>query len=73
MLKKNPPVFSAVTTFVKDLSIVLAEGKKANCPLFLTAAAHQQNIMAVAHGWGREDDVAVSRLWEFMGVQVAED
>ncbi|ORX34751.1 NAD binding domain of 6-phosphogluconate dehydrogenase-domain-containing protein [Kockovaella imperatae] len=70
MLAKNPPVFSATTTFVKDLGLALSEGKRANCPLFLGAAAHQQFIRAVASGWAKEDDSAVSRLWEFMGIDV---
>ena len=71
MLAKSPPVLSAVTTFVKDLGIALAEAKKHNVPAFLATAAHQQFIRAVASGWGEDDDSAVSRLWEFMGIHIA--
>ena len=70
MVAQNPPVFSPVSTFVKDLGLVLAEGKKRNCPLFLGGAAHQQFIRAAAAGWLSEDDSAVSRLWDFMGIDV---
>ncbi|ORY34220.1 NAD binding domain of 6-phosphogluconate dehydrogenase-domain-containing protein [Naematelia encephala] len=70
MWMKDPPVMSATETFVKDLGIALAEGKRTNTPLWLAAAAHQQFIRAVAHGWGREDDSCVGRLWEPMGISV---
>lgn len=70
MLQAKPDVHSATNTFVKDLGIALSEAKKANCPVFLAAAAHQQFIRAAASGWGLEDDSSVSRLWEFMGVNI---
>ena len=71
MLRVKPPVLSATTIFVKDLGMVLSEAKRVNCPVFLAAAAHQQFIRAASSGWGGEDDSSVSRLWEFMGVNVA--
>lgn len=70
MRMANPPVHSALDTFVKDLSIVLAEAKAMDLPLFLGAAAHQQFIAASAMGLGREDDSAIVRLWEAYGVRV---
>lgn len=66
----NPPVHSALDTFVKDLSIVLTEAKAMDLPLFLGAAAHQQFIAASAMGLGKEDDSAIARLWEAYGVRV---
>ncbi len=73
MFLTNPPVFSATDSFVKDLSIVLAEAKRTSTPVWLAAAAHQQFIWAAAQGWGSEDDSSVSRLWEGLGVQVTLD
>lgn len=73
MLVSNPPVLSATEKFVKDLSIVLAEAKRTNTPIWLAAAAHQQFVWASAQGWGAEDDSAVSRLWEGLGIHVALD
>jgi len=70
MRQKNPPVFSATTTFVKDLGIVLSAAKSANCPVFLAAAAHQQFIRAASYGWQGADDSCVGRLWEYMGVDI---
>ena len=71
MRAEAPVVHSVLDTFVKDLAIVLTEGKKTNTPLFLAAAAHQQFIMASAAGFGREDDAAVVKLWRAYGVDVA--
>lgn len=73
MSVSNPPVHSTTDTLVKDLSIVLAEAKRTNTPVWLAAAAHQQFIWASAQGWGQEDDSSVSRLWEGLGVKVALD
>lgn len=73
MWQSRPPVHSAVDTFVKDLGIVLAEAKRVNCPLWFCAAAHQQFVAASGMGWGKEDDSWVSKLWEKMGITVAQD
>ena len=70
MLIANPPVVSATDDFVKDLSIVLAEAKRTSTPVWLAAVAHQQFVWAAAQGWGADDDSAVSRLWEGLGVRV---
>ena len=71
MRQSSPPVFSAMTTFVKDLTIVLAEGKRTNTPLFLTAAAHLQFLSAAASGLGSQDDGAIAQLWKTYGIDVA--
>lgn len=70
MKMANPPVHSALDTFVKDLSIVLAEAKALDLPLWLGAAAHQQFVAASAMGLGREDDASIVRLWEAYGARV---
>lgn len=73
MLKHNPPVHSALDTFVKDLGLVLSEARRLNTPLFLGAAAHQMLVQASASGLGKEDDSAIVRLWEKTGVDVRLD
>jgi putative dehydrogenase len=69
----QPPVHSALDTLAKDLGLVLAEAKLTYCPLFLGAAAQQQFVRASAMGYGQEDDSAVSKLWEVMGIKIASD
>jgi putative dehydrogenase len=70
MLQANPEPKATVNTFVKDLGLVLAEAKKNNIPLFLSAAAHQMFVQASSWGLGEEDDSSVVRLWEKSGVFV---
>jgi len=55
---------SAVNIFVKDLGIVLDTGRRETFPLPLTAAAHQQFLAAGAAGLGREDDIAVIKVFQ---------
>jgi putative dehydrogenase len=57
---------SAVNIFVKDLGIVLEEGKRNQFPLPLSAAAHQQYIGAAGIGLGGEDDSAVIKVYQKM-------
>ena len=70
MMSSNPPVHSSTATTSRTLGIVLAEGKRVKCPLFIAAAAHQQFVRATASGLAKEDDSSVSRLWEYLGVDV---
>jgi len=54
------------------LGMVLDESKRLGFPAFLTAAAHQMNLMGASHGWAREADGGIVRLWELMtGVSVS--
>lgn len=63
---------SAVNIFVKDLGIVLSQGKRFNIPLYLAATAHQQFLLAAAGGWAREDDSSVVKIYEKLtGITVA--
>ncbi|XP_024530101.1 uncharacterized protein LOC9660286 [Selaginella moellendorffii] len=55
---------SALNIFVKDLGIVLSEGREHVFPLPLAAAAHQQFLLGSSSGYGREDDAAVVKVWE---------
>jgi 3-hydroxyisobutyrate dehydrogenase len=57
---------SAVDIFVKDLGLVLDTAKK--LPLPLSATAHQMFKQASAAGHGREDDIAVAKI--FPGVRL---
>ncbi|TBU75812.1 3-hydroxyisobutyrate dehydrogenase [Pseudomonas daroniae] len=59
---------SAVDIFVKDLGLVLDSAQEAVFPLPLTASAHQMFKQASAAGLGREDDIAVAKI--FPGIQL---
>ncbi|WP_312937634.1 L-threonate dehydrogenase [Stutzerimonas nitrititolerans] len=59
---------SAVDIFVKDLGLVLDSAQDAVFPLPLTASAHQMFKQASAAGLGREDDIAVAKI--FPGVRL---
>ena len=54
---------SAVNIFIKDLGIVLDQGKKSVFPLPLSAAAHQMFLQAAAAGHGGEDNSAVIKIF----------
>ena len=58
---------SAVDIFVKDLSIVSAEGNRQDFPLPLTETALQQFKAAQDEGLGREDDAAVAKVYAKRG------
>lgn len=59
MLKRAPPVTSAVDIFVKDLHIVLSAGRSAGMGLPLAAAAHQMFLAESGSGNGLADDSQV--------------
>lgn len=59
---------SAVDIFVKDLGLVLETTQQSPFPLPLSAAAHQMFKQAAAAGLGREDDIAVAKI--FPGVRL---
>lgn len=72
MLEGDYTPLSAVDIFVKDLGIVLDQGRACRFPLPLAAAAHQQFLAAAAAGLGREDDAAVVKVYERLaGIDVA--
>jgi putative dehydrogenase len=54
---------SATDIFVKDLGIVLDQGRVDKFPLPMTAAAHQLFLAASAMGFGREDDASIARVF----------
>ena len=54
---------SAVDIFVKDLGIVQDMARNAKFPVPLSAAALQMFLMASAAGMGRDDDIAVARIY----------
>ncbi|GAB3466740.1 L-threonate dehydrogenase [Azotobacter salinestris] len=62
---------SAVNIFVKDLGLVLDSAQDALFPLPLTASAHQMFKQASAAGFGREDDIAVAKI--FPGIRLPHD
>lgn len=66
----RPPT-SAISIFVKDMGIVVAEADvlKERCPL--AALVQQQFVFAKSLGWGNDDDSGLVRVWEFADIQVA--
>ncbi|EFX05591.1 ketose-bisphosphate aldolase class-ii family protein [Grosmannia clavigera kw1407] len=54
---------SALAIFVKDLGIVLEEGKRLGCICPVSGVAHNLYIAGAAHGLSREADIGLVRLW----------
>jgi 3-hydroxyisobutyrate dehydrogenase len=54
---------SAVDIFVKDLGIVQDMARNAKFPVPMSAAALQMFLMASASGMGRDDDIAVAKMY----------
>ena len=63
MMSADPPVASAVDIFVKDLGIVLDQGRRARQGLPLAAAAMQMFLAASGLGHGAADDSQVIRAY----------
>ena len=63
MMMDEPPVTSAVDIFVKDLGIVLDQGRRARQGLPLAAAAMQMFLAASGLGHGGADDSQVIRAY----------
>jgi L-threonate 2-dehydrogenase len=63
MMQDEPPVTSAVDIFVKDLGIVLDQGKLMRQGLPLASAAMQMFLAASGLGHGRCDDSQVIRAY----------
>ena len=63
MMMDDPPVTSAVDIFVKDLGIVLGEGRALKAGLPLSAAAMQMFLAASGLGHGAADDSQVIRAY----------
>jgi L-threonate 2-dehydrogenase len=63
MMASDPPVTSAVDIFIKDLGIVLDQGRLARQGLPLSAAAMQMFIAASGLGHGQADDSQVIRAY----------
>ncbi|MCW5634691.1 MAG: NAD(P)-dependent oxidoreductase [Rubrivivax sp.] len=71
MMQEDPPVTSAVDIFVKDLGIVLDQGKQMRQGLPLAAAAMQMFLAASGLGHGAADDSQVIRAYRALnGAQV---
>jgi len=67
VLKGDYTPHSAIDIFVKDLGIVLDQGRDARFPLPMTAAAHQLYLAAAAMGFGRDDDASIARVFAELG------
>ncbi len=55
---------SAVSIFVKDLSILMDMGRSGSFPLPIAGAALQMFLMAAGAGMARDDDASVARVYE---------
>jgi 3-hydroxyisobutyrate dehydrogenase len=63
MMMDDPPVTSAVDIFVKDLGIVLDEGRRLKTGLPLSASAMQMFLAASGLGLGSADDSQVIQAY----------
>ena len=63
MMQDEPPVTSAVDIFIKDLGIVLGQGKELRAGLPLSSAAMQMFLAASGLGHGGADDSQVIRAY----------
>jgi putative dehydrogenase len=66
MMQADPPVTSAVDIFVKDLGIVLDQGRQSRAGLPLASAAMQMFLAASGLGHGHADDSQVIRAYRAM-------
>jgi 3-hydroxyisobutyrate dehydrogenase len=66
MMMDDPPVTSAIDIFVKDLGIVLDQGKAARQGLPLASAAMQMFLATSGLGHGAADDSQVIRAYRAM-------
>ena len=66
MMMEDPPVKSAVDIFVKDLGIVLDQGKLMRQGLPLASAAMQMFLAASGLGHGKADDSQILRAYRAM-------
>ncbi|KAJ4144716.1 hypothetical protein LMH87_003588 [Akanthomyces muscarius] len=71
MLDADWTPHSALAIFVKDLGIVLDEAKRLVFYSPIASAAHTLYLNGAAHGWEKESDAGVVRLWELAGISVS--
>ncbi|KAJ0338383.1 hypothetical protein COL154_007830 [Colletotrichum chrysophilum] len=71
MLDADWTPHSALAIFVKDLGIVLDEAKRLTYFAPISSAAHTLYLSGAAHGWTKESDAGVVRLWELTGISVS--
>lgn len=71
MFEAKPAIHAALHTLAKDLVLVIAEGKRTSCPLFITSAAQTYFTRALGLGWGHADDSCISKLWKEQGVSIS--
>ncbi|TKW53478.1 putative oxidoreductase YgbJ [Colletotrichum tanaceti] len=71
MLDADWTPHSALAIFVKDLAIVLDEAKRLTYFAPISSAAHTLYLSGASHGWTKESDAGVVRLWELAGLSVS--
>lgn len=71
MLDADWTPHSALAIFVKDLGIVLDEARRLGFYSPIASAAHTLYLGGAAHGWEKESDAGIVRLWELAGVSVS--
>ncbi|KAM5353397.1 hypothetical protein ACJ41O_000047 [Fusarium nematophilum] len=71
MLDADWTPHSALAIFVKDLGIVLDEAKRLGYFAPMSSAAHTLYLAGASHGWSKESDAGIVRLWELAGLSVA--
>ncbi|KAK2609097.1 hypothetical protein QQS21_002324 [Conoideocrella luteorostrata] len=71
MLDADWTPHSALAIFVKDLGIVLDEAARLEYYAPISSAAHTLYLSGASHGWSKEADAGVVRLWELLGPTIA--
>ncbi|KAJ4247529.1 hypothetical protein NW762_013209 [Fusarium torreyae] len=64
MLEQDWTPHSALAIFVKDLGIVLGAAKRLTYFAPMTSTAHTMYLTAASHGWSKEADSGIVRLWD---------
>jgi hypothetical protein len=70
MLEADWTPHSALAIFVKDLGIVLDAANRLVYQAPISSAAHNLYLTGASHGWSKEADAGIVRLWEHGGISV---
>lgn len=63
MLAADWTPHSALAIFVKDLGIVLEEGRRLRAATPISSVAHALYLDGAARGWAKEADAGIVRFW----------
>ena len=64
MLEADWTPHSALAIFVNDLDIILDEARRLQYDVPIAYAAYSLYLAGASHGWSKESDAGIVRLWE---------